>query len=256
VVHTEPEAAQVYGCYFYGVILVDSERQFGPIGLDGAPVYTIMYRDIAAIVSQHPLVPLKPLRRNLSPFHQTLRSASQHHTTIPAKFGQIAEDEEQVRRLLQSHYGRLRMELERLHSKGEIGVKVVWDVENLSEHILQSDDELRKLRDQLLLRGSPPTRQERIELGGLLYDRINAKRQEVTHLLVKGLRPAAADVRIDEPNDDRMVTTAAFLVAQERRSDFEEAIGKLADLLGQEYAVKVDGPWPPFSFVTHIELQL
>jgi hypothetical protein len=63
-------------------------------------------------------------------------------------------------------------------------------------------------------------------------------------------------VRIDEPTEERLVTNAAFLVPGERRSDFEEAVAKTATLLGQEYVLKMDGPWPPFSFVTHIELRL
>ncbi|MBI3327402.1 MAG: GvpL/GvpF family gas vesicle protein [Nitrospinae bacterium] len=244
------------GKYFYGVILVDAEPGLGPIGLNGEQVYTLRQGDIAAVVSEHATGTIKPLRKNLSPFHHTLRSMGERYTTIPAKFGQIAEDDEQVLRMLRSHYGRLQQELARLHAKGEIGVNVRWEVDSLSEYFLQTDAELRRLRDRLLARGSPPTRQEQIALGGLIYDRINARKHRITQLVVTALRSVAAEIRIDEPTEERMVTCAAFLVAREQRSDFEEAVGKTATLLGQEYAVKMDGPWPPFSFVTHIELRL
>ncbi|MBI3329475.1 MAG: GvpL/GvpF family gas vesicle protein [Nitrospinae bacterium] len=251
-----PDGPPEGGKYFYAVIFTHGDREFGNIGLDSENVYTILHRDIAAVVSDHPVTSIRPLRRNLSPFHLVLRSVSETCTTIPAKFGQLAADAEQVLQMLRSHYGRLKQELERLHAKGEIGVKVFWEVDNLSEYFLRTDGELRRLRDRILARGSPPTRQEQIDLGGLIYDRISARKGEMTQMVVTSLRSVAAEVRVDEATEERMVTNAAFLVGRERRSDFEEAVGKTASLLGQEYVVKVDGPWPPFSFVTHIELRV
>jgi hypothetical protein len=250
------DAVDTLGRYFYGVIFADADRDFGPIGLNGERVYTVLHHDIAAVVSPHPATSIKPLRRNLAPFHHTLRCVSAQHTTIPAKFGQIAEEDEHVRRMLRSHYEPLKAELERLHAKGEIGVKVSWVVDNLSTYILESDEELRRLRDWLRSRGRPPSRQEQIELGGRVYDRLNARRQAMTQLVLRSLRQIAAESRLDDPSEDHIVTAAAFLVARQQRADFEEAVAKMAGLLGPEYAVKIDGPWPPFSFVTHLELRL
>jgi hypothetical protein len=250
------DAVETLGRYFYGVIHADGDHDFGAIGLDGERVYTVLHHDIAAMVSPHPATSIKPLRRNLAPFHQTLRHVSTQHTTIPAKFGQIAEDDAQVRRLLQAHYASLKAELKRLHAKGEIRVKVSWAVDNLSAYILESDEELRRFRDWLRSRGSPPSRQEQIELGGRVYNRLNARRQAVSQLVLRSLRQTSVESRVDDPTEDHVVSTAAFLVAHHQRAGFEEAVTKMADLLGSEYAVKIDGPWPPFSFVTHLDLQL
>lgn len=251
-----PEESPAGGKYFYAVILTDEHREFGNIGLNSERVFTILHRDIAAVVSDHPVTTIRALRRNLSPFHLVLRSVSEACTTIPAKFGQIAEDEAQVLRLLRAHYNRLKKELEKLHAKGEIGVKVFWEVDNLSEYFLRADEELRRLRERILSRGAPPSRQDQIQLGGLIYDKINARKEGIAQQVVTALRDVAAEVRVDDPTEDRMVMNGSFLVGRERRSDFEEAVSKVASRLGQEYLVKVDGPWPPFSFVTHIELAL
>jgi hypothetical protein len=250
------EAAPERGKYFYAVILTDEPRAFGNIGLNSERVYTLLHRDIAALVSDHPVTTIRPLRRNLAPFHLVLRSVSEVCTTIPAKFGQIAEDADRVLRMLRTHYNRLKRELDWLHAKGEIGVKVFWELDNLSEYFLRTDEELRRLRGRILARGAPPTRQDQIQLGGLIYDKINARKEGITRQVVTALRNVAAEVRVDDPTEDRMVMNGSFLVGRERRSDFEEAVSKVGSLLGQEYLVKVDGPWPPFSFVTHIELGL
>lgn len=232
----------------YGVILTDGEHDFGAIGLDGERVYTVRHQDIAAVVSSHPATSIKPLRRNLAPFHQTLRHVSTQHTTIPAKFGQIAEDDAQVRRLLEAHYESLKAELERLHAKGEIGLKVSWAVDNLSAYLVESDEELRRFRGWLQSRGSPPSRQEQIELGGRVYDWLNARRQAMSQLVLRSLRQTSAESRLDDPTEDHVLSAAAFHVAHQQRADFEEAVTKMAALLGPEYMVKIDGPWPPYHF--------
>lgn len=251
-----PEESPAGGKYFYAVILTDENREFGNIGLNSERVYTILHRDIAAVVSDHPMTTIRPLRRNLSPFHAVLRSASEACTTIPAKFGQIAEDGDKVLLMLRTHYNRLKRELERLHAKGEMGVKVFWQVDNLSEYFLRTDGELRRFRDRIFSRGSPPTRQDQIQFGGLIYDKINDRKAAITQQVAAALREVATEVRVDDPTEETMVMNGSCLVRRERRSDFEEAVSKVGGLLGQEYLVKVDGPWPPFSFVTHIELPI
>ena len=39
-----------------------------------------------------------------------------------------------------------------------------------------------------------------------------------------------------------------------RQNDFAASSQKVAELLGKDYVVKVDGPWAPFSFIRRIEL--
>jgi len=45
-------------------------------------------------------------------------------------------------------------------------------------------------------------------------------------------------------------------VRKEQQQHFTEQVEKVAGLMGEEYALKVDGPWVPFNFIAHIELGL
>lgn len=226
------------------------------IGLDGCKVYMIPYRDIAAVVSDYPVGAIKLIRKNLSPYHDVTRRLAEKCTTIPARFGQIAEDGDKVLRVLRRNYTRIRQELERLDQKVEMGVKVFWEVDNLFEYFVKTDAELRSLRDRIFSRQSPPTTLQLIELGGFVSDRMKARKEAVSQKVVSALRRASVEEKLDEPSDEKMVMSGWFLVSKERQQDFEQMVNEAASLLGENYAVKVNGPWVPFNFVEHIELEI
>jgi hypothetical protein len=247
------------GRFIYAAILLNGNPDFVGIdllGLDGCKVYMIPYRDVAAVVSDYPVGEIKLIRKNLSPYHDVTRRLAETCTTIPARFGQIAEDGEKLLRVLRRNYPRIRQELERLDQKVEMGVKIFWEVDNLFEYFVKTDAELRSLRDRIFSRQSPPTTLQLIELGGIVSDRMNARKEAVSRKVVSALRRAAVEEKLDEPGEEKMVMSGWFLVSKERRQDFEQMVNEAASLLGEAYAVKVNGPWVPFNFVRHIELEM
>jgi hypothetical protein len=242
------------GKFLYAVILSDGEREFGRIGLEGGKVYAIVYRDIAAVVSDYPVTEIKALRRNLSPYHLTIRRVSEECTTIPAKFGQVAAGADKVRRVLEANYDEIKEELARLQGKVEMGLKISWTVENVFEYVVGKSRELRELRDRLLRRSASLTRQQQIEVGAFAFNKLNEMRGDIRERVITLLQDSIEEVEIADPTEEKLVMHGAFLVRKGRQKDFTEAAQKVAGLLGQDYAVKVDGPWVPFSFVRRLEL--
>ena len=242
------------GKFLYAVILSDREREFGPIGLEGRRVYAILYRDIAAVVSDNPVTEIKFLRKNLSPYHLTIRKIAEEYTTIPAKFGQLAADTDKVSRVLEANYREIREELARLEGKVEMGLKVSWTVENVFEYVVGKSRELRELRDRLLRRSASLTRQQLIDMGALAYDKLKEMREGITEKVITMLQDSIEEAEIADPTEEKVVMHGAFLIRKDHQNDFVAAAQKVADLLGEDYAVKVDGPWVPFSFVRRIEL--
>jgi hypothetical protein len=242
------------GKFLYAVILSDREREFGPIGLEGGRVHSILYQDIAAVVSDYPVTEIKALRKNLSPYHITIRRVAEECTTIPAKFGQVAADEGRVRRVLEANYAEIRDELARLQGKAEMGVKIFWTVANVFEYALGKSRELRELRNRLLRCAASLTRRQQIDIGALAFDKLNELRGEITEKALTLLEDSVEEAEIKQVTEEKVVMLASFLVRKDRRNDFDAAAQKVADLLGEDYAVKVDGPWVPFSFARRIEL--
>ncbi|MBI4530707.1 MAG: GvpL/GvpF family gas vesicle protein [Candidatus Latescibacteria bacterium] len=243
------------GKLFYAVILTDRECDFGNIGLDNQRVHSINYNEIGALVSDHPRVDsIKLLRKNLTPYHHVVREAAKHFTTIPAKFGQIARDAGEVSIALRSNYGQIRQELSRLDGKVEMGFKVWWNVENIFKYFIERDRVLKTRRDQLMVGGVSVSRMVQIEFGRYFHDRMEQVRREMTERMLATLPPGEA--KIDEIHEERMITNSQLLIKKDLQKPLEEAVDALCRAMGDEYSLKWDGPWPPFSFVDHVELHL
>ncbi|MFZ5516964.1 MAG: GvpL/GvpF family gas vesicle protein [Candidatus Zhuqueibacterota bacterium] len=111
--------------YIYGFIESDQPCSFGPIGIGTQNnVYTIGYKDIAAVVSDHPLITFdrldKALLTELVRGHQlAIEHVSRLHTIIPLQFGNVADDETSVQKILGQAYIQFKTLFQRIRGKVE-----------------------------------------------------------------------------------------------------------------------------------------
>lgn len=251
----ENNAEPGMGKMFYGVVLTDRECDFGYIGLNNQRVHSINHRDIGALVSDHPRVDrIKMLRKNFGPFHLVNRKASEHFATIPARFGQIARDAGEVTIALQRNYDRIRRALDKLDGKVEMGIRAWWNVDNLFEYFIVKDKALKN-RKRRLMNKSSLSRMEQIEFGGFFHERMDRARREFTGNIFACL-PPVAESRTDDVTEDSMITNATLLVDKKFLKQLEDAVDSFGESMSDEFKFKLDGPWPPFSFVDSLELHL
>jgi hypothetical protein len=244
-----------YGKLFYAVILADQECNFGSVGLDNKTVHSINYKDVGALVSDYPRVDsIKLLRKNLAPYHDVIKKASERFTTIPAKFGQIARDSGEVDIALRKNYQTIQKAIERLAGKVEMGLKITWSVDDVFEYFISRDDKLKILRNQLMNSNKSASQKDLIDFGHYFYERMNQFRDQVTEKTISALPPGEA--RIEDIHDDKMITNVALLIRKDLLEQLEDTINKLGESMGSEYVLKLDGPYPPFSFVDRLELHL
>src|SRR3954447_9787126 len=109
------------GAYLYGFTGRAFQPPPGLRGLAAAPVQVIRYREVAAVVSRHPVQPLMPLRSNLEPHHRIVRQISSEATLVPVAFGHISESDDEVCEVLRENYEEIRGELLRLDRTCEMG---------------------------------------------------------------------------------------------------------------------------------------
>ena len=236
------------GKYLYGFAAGEFKPHGELLGLANAPVHGIPFQDIVAVVSDHSVEKLSLLRRNLEPHHRVIREISQHTTLIPATFGHVSESEEQIVAVLRENYEHIRQELERLAGKAEMGIKLLWDVDNIFEFFISSDRELRNRRDQVFGK-SRVTLGEKLELGAFFDKRLKQERERLGNRIIEALRPLTSEVRVNPPTDEKMVMNAAFLIEKSREKEFEEALYRAARLFDSNFALDYSGPWPPYNFV-------
>src|SRR5215831_16608377 len=86
------------GRYVYCIIRANQQLKFGAIGMDEQwpEVYTINFKDMAAVVSDIPLAPLDSTRENVLAHERVNETVMRDHTVIPMSFGTMFKTRDDI----------------------------------------------------------------------------------------------------------------------------------------------------------------
>ena len=243
------------GRYVYCVIQSERSVSFGMLGMgpDPAEVHTVHHRDIAAVVSNTPIVVQEPTRENVLAHQRVNETVMQQHTVIPMSFGTVFKTDEDIIELLRSAYDAFTDVLSKMQDKFEFGLKVLWDRDQIIREIEGEDEDIRRLKGEISSqKGS--TYFARMQYGRLIDAALQARSERYVAEIFEALRDVSVASRSNKPIGDRMIMNAAFLVAR----NMEQAFDARVKDIGERYdklTFKFTGPWPPYNFV-NIRLKL
>ncbi|HEU5208548.1 MAG TPA: GvpL/GvpF family gas vesicle protein [Longimicrobiales bacterium] len=245
------------GKYVYCIIKSAEERDFGPIGIGegGNRVYTVHHRDLAAIVSDTPIRIYDPTRENVLAHELVNETVMREHTVIPMSFGTIFRTRDDIIELLKSTYRAFDDVLEKMNDKIEFGLKVLWDRDKVISRLEESDEEIRRLKDEITGNAQSSTYFARMQLGRLIEGALENSANGYVVDIHESLKPVAVASRSNKPIGDRMIMNAAYLVERSREQEFDEAVKALSSKYEDQLSFKYTGPWPPYNFV-NIKLRL
>src|SRR5229473_5227166 len=146
------EAPAGGGRYVYGIIQGEKAASFGKIGMGSAgdQVYTLSYRDIAAVVSNTSVFIFDPTRENALAHEHVVETVMRTHTIIPMSFGTVFRTDDDIERVLRSIYASLKDVLTQMAGKLEFGLKVNWDRDQIIEELKQEDEEIRQFHQEII----------------------------------------------------------------------------------------------------------
>jgi len=196
--------------YLYCVIPFSKEKSFGNIGVNNSEVYTIPYRDVAAVVSDSPMKDYELTEDNTRRHEAVLRQVMEEHTLVPVEFGTTIKNERILRRLLRKAYDPARECLKLVDNMVELGVKGILD-----KDIVFVENEKRKECISDIL-GSLNTRAKQAVMGDLF--------------------------------SDRLFLNASFLVNKEGMNAFSNEVTSLQEKYPM-LKLLYSGPWAPYNFV-------
>ena len=83
----QPDVEQ--GKYVYCIIKTETPREFGSVGIGGRGdrVYTVHYKEFAAVVSNCPLIVFDPTRENALAHEHVNEVVMKEFTVLPMSFG-------------------------------------------------------------------------------------------------------------------------------------------------------------------------
>ncbi|HMG13200.1 MAG TPA: GvpL/GvpF family gas vesicle protein [Gemmatimonadaceae bacterium] len=246
----------VEGKYVYCIIRNDRSREFGEIGIgSGARVYTVLHKDLAAVVSDTPIVIYDPTRENVLAHEFVNETVMREFTLIPMSFGTIFRSENDVRALLNSTYQAFTDVLDKMQGKIEFGLKILWDRDKVVAAIERDNDEIRRLKDEITRNAASSTYFARMQLGRL----VEAAMEEASNRYVNDIHEQLKDVSVASRSSkvigDRMILNAAFLVERKDEKPFDEKVKAISLQYEELLTFKYTGPWPPYNFV-NIKLKL
>ena len=101
------------------------------------------------------------------------------------------------------------------------------------------------------MRDVPPeaSSHARIQLGELVADALQRKRDRDAAEVLHAVTPLALAVDVAEPAHERIVVNASFLGERDRIGEFDAAVDREGRARAGRMRFKYTGPLPPHSFV-------
>lgn len=243
------------GKYLYGIIEADRQENFGPLGIGERrdEVTTIRFKDLAAVVSDFPIVEFDRFQeeklKGLVAAHQRVNEAVlKTHSIVPMKFGNLADDGEAVKRILERTYIQLKAALSRIKDKVELVVQAFWNKQDLIQEIANTDEKLISLKKHLFANPSGNDLMAKLELGKALHEAVTAREKDYWKDLCQSLGNGGGDFVAGKLLGEEMIFNGSFLVERKRESDFDQKVQQLATRYNGKLNFKYIGPLPPYSF--------
>ncbi len=243
------------GKYVYCIIEAAEALRFGPIGIGADPseVYTVHYRNLAAVVSDAPLEVLDSTRENVFAHERVNETVMREHTVIPMSFGTIFKTREDIVELLRSAAEAFGDVLNKMQNKLEFGLKVLWDREQAIRELEQDDEDIGRLKLEISSQKGP-TYFARMQYGRLVDAALQARSEGYVAEILNELRDVSVASRINKPIGEKVIMNAAFLISRDREAAFDARVKSIASRF-DTLTFKYTGPWPPYNFV-NIRLKL
>src|SRR5258708_948579 len=247
------------GVYVYCIIESGDAKTFGSIGIGGRgdEVFTIHYRDLAAVVSRAPLLVYDPTRENALTHEHVQEIVMNEHgfTPVPMSFGTLFKTDNDTIEFLKDTYDALRDVLQKMKDKLEFGLQVNWDREEVLREIERESEEIRRLKAEIQTNTQSSTYFARLQLVRLVEQALADKSESYVREIYDSLRDAAIASRSNKVIGDKMITNVAFLPGRDQAEDSDAKVHDIGVKVEGKLPFEYTGPWPPYNFVT-IRLQL
>lgn len=222
--------------YVYAIIDEPAIPTPAILGLDGAALHALEYRDIAAVLSLSPTSKVSPMEANLWQHETVVEALMTDHSVLPVRFGTILPDESAALAKLTTRYDEFIAGLNCVRGHVELGLRVL-------------QDDVPPTSDQ---RPTPVSASGRdYMLAQLEEQREFDKRSDGATALAEDIHASLARLAAESIRrtlvTPRLLLTGAYLVKRERVEAFRQETEMLSSA-NPGVRLLCTGPWPPYNF--------
>lgn len=242
------------GKYIYAIIKADEPQEFSVLGIGdrGDKVYTVRYKDLAAVVSSSPIVKYPVSRDNTMVHQKVLEEVMRKFPLLPVRYCTIAENEEDIKeKVLKARYKEFKNLLEGMKDKVELGVRAIWtNMEKIFSEIVEENKDIKQLKEKIAKEISVSKRREgMMRVGEMVKEALEKKKEHEAQEILAVLKPLSGEVKVNPVYGDMNILKLAFLVTKEKERKFDQKINELEKEFRGRTKLRYFGPLPPYNFV-------
>ncbi len=239
------------GKYIYCIIKANKPNTFGPVGIGGRgdELYPVCFNGVAAVVSNSPIIDYTVSRENMLAHEKAIEEVMKDYTVLPVRFSTIAEDEEKVKRILGKEYDKFKDLLNKIKGKKELGLKAIFKEDAIYKDILKKYKDIKELKEKIAKFSVEKTYYQRMQIGKMVAAALEKEKEICKAETLNILSPLAEEVKINNTYGERMIVNAAFLVDENKETEFDQKVSGLDAKYGDKIKFKYVGTLPPFNFI-------
>lgn len=239
------------GVYIFCGIQTEDDSNFGTVEVEGEErdTYLVRYKDAAFVAATVPMKIYSPNQENLM-MHQSLvaKVMEENESVIPVSFGNVFKSKEDVKILLEKLYPQFEKLFPEIKGKFELGLKVIGKQEYL-ESTVKSNANIQSMSKNVQGKSKDAGYFDRMKLGEATQKIIESLRKEIETDIYKPLEKLSTAGRVNDPQGEKVLLNAAFLVDRNQDEKFDTKVNELHEKYKDKVDFKYTGPWPAYNFV-------
>jgi hypothetical protein len=206
------------------------------LGVGGNQVFLYPASDLAIVVSEHN--PTENLNQKAGVDHaRVIADCFQHSTVLPFRFGTVFQDDESLRKSIRSNQRQFQGNLERLHGKTEMHLKIHVDAcctKEFEKHLPLEGVGKEYLSN---LRENATRQRER-----------QTRARAVSFQMHRMFSPLDEEVSCRMTESGKMLLDIAHLIDRKCVERYQNKFATTSAMM-RECHLQLSGPWPPYHFV-------
>ncbi|PKM83841.1 MAG: hypothetical protein CVU88_00900 [Firmicutes bacterium HGW-Firmicutes-13] len=237
----------MYFKYVYAIINYNRYFRLSTEGFFNSPVYTIPYKDISAAVSDIPSRSIPVNRENLWLHETIVEYLFNEYTILPMRFSSIWPSEEAVINMMRKYYDNFYRNLKNLNYKVEMGVKILWPVEEILSSMKIKNLKLLELESKIKNTKANNYLQEKMK-DYLVNEALKERAQILTNNIQEYLTTFVESKKSHVMVTRKMMLNGVYLLNKNSVDGFKHQV----QIIKKKYPYLkflVSGPWPPYNFI-------
>ena len=205
------------------------------LGVSGNQVFLYPASDLAIVVSEHN--PAENMNQKAGVDHaRVIADCFKHATVLPFRFGTVFQDDESLRKSIRSNQRQFQSNLERLHGKTEMHLKI---------HV---DDCCRELDKHISLEGVGKEYLSNLRESATRQRERQTRARAVSFQMHRMFSPLDEEVSCRLTESGKMILDIAHLIDRKCVERYQNKFTTTSAMM-RECQLQISGPWPPYHFV-------